>query len=105
MAHHARLVQGRLSVENQDIPVLQMAIHLLVHGTLGEKRSGDTSTGTLRNREKCVGNRLSLIPAGFILQKIVGDFDRRNERAFSQVIEVDRLRTRSSSHQGSDPVH
>jgi hypothetical protein len=104
MAHHTRFVQGRLPIENKKIPVLQMTIHLLVHGTLGNERPGGISAGTLRNREKCVGERLSLVPAEFILQKILVTLTDRNERAFSQVTEVGHLRTQSSSHQDSGLV-
>jgi len=75
MAHHTRFVQGRLPVENESVSVLQMTIHLLVHGSLGYERPRGTATGTLRNREKCVCKRLSLIPAEFILQKTVCDSD------------------------------
>jgi methyl coenzyme M reductase alpha subunit len=39
-----------LSIENKEVPVLQMAIHLLVRGTLGKERPGGISAGTLRNR-------------------------------------------------------
>ena len=73
MAHHTRLVQGRLPIENKDIPVLQMAVYLLVHGSLGKERPRGATARTLRDREKRAGNRLPLIPTEFILQKFVGD--------------------------------
>lgn len=69
-------MQGRLPIENKDIPILQMTIHLLVHSPLGNKRPGGISAGTLGNREKRVCKRLSLVPAEFVLQKIVGDPDQ-----------------------------
>lgn len=67
MAHHTRFMQGRLPIKNKDIPVLQMTIHLLVHGPLGNERPGSISAGTLGNREKRVGERLSLVPAELVL--------------------------------------
>ena len=76
MAHHTRLVQGRLSIENKDIPVLQVTMHLLVYGSFRKERSRRTTTGTLGNREKCVGDCFPLIPTEFILQKVIGDLDR-----------------------------
>lgn len=76
MAHHTRLVQGRLSIENKDIPVLQVTIHLLIYGSLGKERSRRTTTSTLGNREKCVGDCFPLIPTKFILQKFIGDLDQ-----------------------------
>jgi len=69
-------MQGRLPVENKDIPILQMTIHLLVHSPLGNERPGVISAGTLGNCEKRVGERLSLVPAEFVLQKAVGDPDK-----------------------------
>jgi len=76
MAHHTRFVQGRLSIENKKIPILQMTIHLLVHGSLGNERPGDTPTNTLGNRKKCVSEGLPLIPAEVILQKNRRHLDR-----------------------------
>ena len=69
MAHHTRLMQGRLPIENKKIPVLQMTIHLLIHGSLRDERPRGISAGTLGNCEKCVGECLSLIPTEFILKK------------------------------------
>ena len=76
MAHHTRFVQGRLPIKDKNIPILQMTIHLLVHRSLRNECPGSVSAGTFGNCEKCVCECLSLIPAEFILQKIVGDFDQ-----------------------------
>ena len=49
MAHHARLVQRRLAVEDDNVAVLQVAVHLAVD--LGRARRREANVGPGRGRE------------------------------------------------------
>lgn len=68
MRHHTWLVQGRLSVENEDISVTQMSKHLFIDSRSSRGKLPSISTTALLRREQLIGNSSSLLYCQFILR-------------------------------------
>jgi hypothetical protein len=51
MRHHTWFVQGRLSVENEHVSIVQVSKHLLIYGRSSGGKPSSVSTTTVLRRE------------------------------------------------------
>ena len=68
MRHHTWFVQGRLSVENEDVSITQMSKHLFVDSRSSRGELSSISTTALLRCEQLIGYSSSLLYCQFILR-------------------------------------
>lgn len=68
MRHHTWFVQGRLSVENEDVSISQMSKHLLIDSSSSRGELSSISMTALLRCKQLIGNSSSLLYCQFILR-------------------------------------